>query len=158
MKSAHGLDGAADWVLCPACLIPLYGRRFARDLGVCGECGRHTPITAEQRIAHHWTEVDGSFSARLGAQLDDLRTYYHRFNRSPGARNVWSPLSRLRLDLVVLGKPAANAVDDGWAFQPPRRNAWDQYPLLQTVGLFRRAPQALQASSEFHECRRLQLA
>ncbi|MFX0580879.1 acetyl-CoA carboxylase carboxyl transferase subunit alpha [Nocardia nepalensis] len=51
MKSAHGLDGAADWVLCPACLIPLYGKRFARDLGVCGECGRHTPITAEQRIA-----------------------------------------------------------------------------------------------------------
>ncbi|MEV5832093.1 acetyl-CoA carboxylase, carboxyltransferase subunit beta [Nocardia sp. NPDC052112] len=50
MKSAHGPDGAADWVLCPACLIPLYGKRFARDLGVCGECGRHTPITAEQRI------------------------------------------------------------------------------------------------------------
>ncbi|WP_280497780.1 acetyl-CoA carboxylase, carboxyltransferase subunit beta, partial [Nocardia asiatica] len=50
MKSAHGQDGAADWVLCPACLIPLYGKRFTRDLGVCGECGRHTPISARQRV------------------------------------------------------------------------------------------------------------
>jgi AcrR family transcriptional regulator len=65
---------------------------------------------AEQRIAHHWTQIDGSFSTRLGAQLDDLRTYYHRFNSAPGARNVWSPLSRLRLDLVVLGKPATRAL------------------------------------------------
>ncbi|MCU1648089.1 MAG: acetyl-CoA carboxylase carboxyl transferase subunit beta [Nocardia sp.] len=49
-KSAHSLDSAADWVLCPACLIPLYGKRFARDLDVCGECGRHAPVTAEQRL------------------------------------------------------------------------------------------------------------
>ena len=65
---------------------------------------------AEQRIAHHWTQVDGSFSKRLKAQLDDLRVFYNRFNNTPGARNVWSPLSRLRLDLAVLGSLAGEAL------------------------------------------------
>jgi AcrR family transcriptional regulator len=65
---------------------------------------------AEQRIAHHWTRSDESFSARLQAQLDDLRLFYHRFNRSSGARNVWSPLARLRLDLPVLDQLAAGAL------------------------------------------------
>lgn len=40
----------ADWVLCPGCRIPLYRKRFERDLGVCGECGRHTTLSAEQRL------------------------------------------------------------------------------------------------------------
>lgn len=40
----------ADWVLCPGCQIPLYRKRFERDLGVCGECGQHAPLTAEQRL------------------------------------------------------------------------------------------------------------
>jgi AcrR family transcriptional regulator len=65
---------------------------------------------AEQRIAHHWTQPGTSFAARLGAQLEDLRSFYNRFNRDPGARNVWSPLSRLRLDLQVLGVLATGAL------------------------------------------------
>ncbi len=65
---------------------------------------------AEGRIAHHWTPSTGSFAERMGAQLDDLRDFYNRFNRSPGERNVWSPLSRLRLDLAVLGPMAGNAL------------------------------------------------
>ncbi|WP_433527438.1 acetyl-CoA carboxylase carboxyl transferase subunit alpha [Nocardia pseudovaccinii] len=69
MKSAHGLDGAADWVLCPACLIPLYGKRFARDLGVCGECGGHTPITAAQRITQLADE--GRFEPLAVVRTDD---------------------------------------------------------------------------------------
>lgn len=69
MKSAHRPDGAADWVLCPACLIPLYGKRFARDLGVCGECGRHTPITAEQRIVQ--LADQGRFEPLPGTATDD---------------------------------------------------------------------------------------
>ncbi|UGT72310.1 acetyl-CoA carboxylase carboxyl transferase subunit alpha [Nocardia gipuzkoensis] len=70
MKSAHGRDdAAADWVLCPACLIPLYGKRFARDLGVCGECGRHTPITAEQRAGQLADE--GRFEPLPVAATDD---------------------------------------------------------------------------------------
>lgn len=40
----------ADWVLCPGCRTMLYRKRFERDLGVCGECGRHTALSAEQRL------------------------------------------------------------------------------------------------------------
>lgn len=40
----------AGWVLCPDCTMPVYGRRLARDLRVCGQCGRHLPLTAEQRL------------------------------------------------------------------------------------------------------------
>ncbi|MEO8544376.1 MAG: TetR/AcrR family transcriptional regulator [Burkholderiaceae bacterium] len=65
---------------------------------------------AQTRIAHHWIAVDGSFDQRLGAQLADLRNFYQRFNPQPGDRNVWSPLSRLRLDLQVLGPLAAAAL------------------------------------------------
>jgi AcrR family transcriptional regulator len=65
---------------------------------------------AQNRIARHWEQGGGSFSERLRAQLDDLRSFYQRFNPVPGDRNVWSPLSRLRLDLPVLGDLAAEAL------------------------------------------------
>ena len=65
---------------------------------------------AQARIAHHWITIDGSFDERLDAQLADLRTYYQRFNPQPGDRNVWSPLSRMRLDLQVLGTLATDAL------------------------------------------------
>jgi AcrR family transcriptional regulator len=58
---------------------------------------------AEQRIRQHWTQPRASFKSRLEAQRRDLRNFYDRFNAEPGARNVWSPLSRLRLDVPVLG-------------------------------------------------------
>lgn len=66
--------------------------------------------SAETRIAHNWTQSERSFSARLQAQLDDLRQFYNRFNHGPGERHVWSPLSRLRLDLPVLGELATKAL------------------------------------------------
>jgi AcrR family transcriptional regulator len=66
---------------------------------------------AVTRIAHHWTEGDASFFKRLDAQLEDLRRFYFRFNSGPGDRNVWSPLSRVRHDLVILGEPAINALE-----------------------------------------------
>ena len=83
---------------------------FGDKLQLMAELIEKFASNAEQRIAHHWTEMDGSFSMRMGAQLDDLRVFYQRFNQAPGARNVWSPLSRLRLDLPVLGPLAATAL------------------------------------------------
>ena len=83
---------------------------FGDKLQLMAELIEKFASDAEQRIAHHWTHPGASFSARLGAQLDDLRLFYHRFNRDPGARNVWSPLSRLRLDLQVLGVLATGAL------------------------------------------------
>ena len=66
---------------------------------------------AEARIAHHWTRPGFSLAERLAEQRDDLRRFYDRFNPKPGDRHVWSPLSRLRLDLPVLGELAARALE-----------------------------------------------
>lgn len=66
---------------------------------------------AEARIAHHWTRPGFTFAARLAAQRDDLRRFYDRFNPKPRDRNVWSPLSRLRLDVPVLGELATRALE-----------------------------------------------
>jgi AcrR family transcriptional regulator len=66
---------------------------------------------AQERIEHNWTGDDLAFFARLDAQLEDLRQFYNRFNKVPGDRNVWSPISRLRLDLPVLGELASDALE-----------------------------------------------
>lgn len=83
---------------------------FGDKLQLMAELIEKFASNAEQRIAHHWTGVDGSFAARMEAQVDDLRVFYNRFNHTPGARNVWSPLSRLRLDLAVLDPLAGHAL------------------------------------------------
>jgi AcrR family transcriptional regulator len=62
------------------------------------------------RIESNWTQPGASFTARLAAQIDDLHHFYTRFNPHPGDRNVWSPLSRLRLDLPALGDLASDAL------------------------------------------------
>ena len=66
---------------------------------------------AAWRIKHHWIEAEVSFAQRLSNQLEDLRIFYHRFNKKRGDRNVWSPLARLRLDLPVLGELATHALE-----------------------------------------------
>jgi AcrR family transcriptional regulator len=66
---------------------------------------------AEARIVHYWTDGEAPFTGRLDAQLADLRRFYDRFNAKPGERNIWSPVSRLRLDLPVLGEQASHALE-----------------------------------------------
>lgn len=83
---------------------------FGDKLQLMSELIARFASNAQTRISHHWAEGEGSFHERLGAQLDDLRTFYQRFNPLPGDRNVWSPLSRLRLDLPVLGTLASEAL------------------------------------------------
>jgi AcrR family transcriptional regulator len=79
---------------------------------------------AAARIAHHWAEGDARFADRLADQLADLRRFYDRFNKKPGDRNVWSPLSRLRLDLPVLGDLASSALERvNRAYDPSLRQA-----------------------------------
>ncbi len=63
------------------------------------------------RIVRHWTTPGDSFAHRLRAQCQDLRGFYQHFNSKPGQRNVWSPITRLRLDLAVLGDMATAALD-----------------------------------------------
>lgn len=63
------------------------------------------------RITRHWTTPGEGFAERLEAQCRDLKTFYANRNAKPGERNVWSPISRLRLDLPVLGELATKALD-----------------------------------------------
>jgi AcrR family transcriptional regulator len=66
---------------------------------------------AETRTEGYWTKGDAGFFERLDLQLDDLRRFYERFNKTSGKRNVWSPLSRLRHDLPDLGVVAEDALE-----------------------------------------------
>lgn len=108
----HGYDGFSFAHIAQAVQTTRANihHHFGDKLQLMAELIEKFASNAEQRITHHWIEVDGSFSARLEAQLDDLRFFYQRFNQTPGTRNVWSPLSRLRLDLPVLGPLAAGAL------------------------------------------------
>ena len=68
-------------------------------------------IAAAARIERIWATPGESFAQRMQAQADDLRSFYAKFNQSDGARNVWSPISRIRLDLPVLGDLATAALE-----------------------------------------------
>ena len=66
---------------------------------------------AEARIAANWSTPGTGFADRLAANVEDLRRFYERFNREPGARHVWSPISRIRLDFPALGDLAQDALE-----------------------------------------------
>ncbi|MBL8697742.1 MAG: TetR/AcrR family transcriptional regulator [Alphaproteobacteria bacterium] len=66
---------------------------------------------ASTRIRHNWLGTRGDFAARLAANIADMRRFHDRFNKAPGDRHVWSPLSRVRLDLPVLDSLAAEALE-----------------------------------------------
>lgn len=40
----------AEWVVCPGCQAMLYGKRLARNLKVCPECGYHHLLSAGERV------------------------------------------------------------------------------------------------------------
>ncbi len=62
------------------------------------------------RIARHWSSPGDGFAERLRRQCADLRAFHHHFNPMPEQRHVWSPVSRLRLDLPFLGDLATVAL------------------------------------------------
>ena len=66
---------------------------------------------AEARVARIWMDGEARFADRLRRQVEELRRLHRRFNPRTGDRNVWSPVARLRLDLPVLGAPAAAALE-----------------------------------------------
>ncbi len=66
---------------------------------------------ADARIRRHWLAGNLTFADRLALQRDDLRAFHRRFNPEPGDRRMWSPLSRLRHDLAVLGDDAGAALE-----------------------------------------------
>ncbi|MER8427691.1 TetR/AcrR family transcriptional regulator [Mesorhizobium sp. M1403] len=66
---------------------------------------------AQSRIERYWMAGNLTFSKRLAMQLDDLQSYYQRFNKTDEDRHVWSPISRLRHDLPLLGAEAVGALE-----------------------------------------------
>jgi AcrR family transcriptional regulator len=66
---------------------------------------------AAARIESIWAAPGASFPQRMQTQVDDLRRFYTKFNRENGSRNVWSPISRIRLDLPALGALAEQALE-----------------------------------------------
>lgn len=84
---------------------------FGSKRKLIAELVRDFTDDAETRIRHHWSRSGSTLSERLAEQLEDLRRFYKRFHTKPGARNVWSPLARIRLDLPMLDKTAAKALE-----------------------------------------------
>lgn len=84
---------------------------FGSKRKLVAELVRDLTADAEARIRHHWARPGLKLSERLREQLDDLRRFYKRFHPKPGARNVWSPLARIRLDLPMLDKTAAKMLE-----------------------------------------------
>ncbi len=39
-----------EWVVCPGCQTMIYGKRLARSLRVCPECGHHHRLSAHDRV------------------------------------------------------------------------------------------------------------
>ncbi|WP_250280701.1 carboxyltransferase subunit alpha [Frankia sp. CiP1_Cm_nod2] len=52
MSPAATTPATTEWVRCRACSALVYGKRFARNLFVCPECGDHGRVGARQRIGH----------------------------------------------------------------------------------------------------------
>ncbi|WP_322779808.1 acetyl-CoA carboxylase, carboxyltransferase subunit beta [Frankia sp. Cas4] len=50
MKTATAGARAAAWTRCGSCTALVYGKRLARNLLVCPECGHHSRLTASQRV------------------------------------------------------------------------------------------------------------
>ena len=84
---------------------------FGSKRKLVAELVRDLTNDAEKRIRDHWSRPGLTLSERLAEQLEDLRRFYQRFHTKPGVRNVWSPLARIRLDLPMLDKTAAKALE-----------------------------------------------
>ncbi|WP_131786691.1 acetyl-CoA carboxylase, carboxyltransferase subunit beta [Protofrankia symbiont of Coriaria ruscifolia] len=50
MRAAVAEASAVSWTRCGSCTALVYGKRLARNLFVCPECGHHDRLTASQRI------------------------------------------------------------------------------------------------------------
>jgi acyl-CoA carboxylase subunit beta len=48
---SEGATTTGTWVMCSRCRAVLYGKRLARNLGVCPDCGAHHPLPAGERIS-----------------------------------------------------------------------------------------------------------
>jgi acyl-CoA carboxylase subunit beta len=50
MAVRQSLADNTEWVVCPGCRGMVYGKRLARNLQVCPDCGNHHRLTADERL------------------------------------------------------------------------------------------------------------
>ncbi|MFI7441600.1 acetyl-CoA carboxylase carboxyltransferase subunit alpha [Nonomuraea indica] len=86
VMSPPGADVAA-WLRCAGCGETVYGKRFARELGVCPGCGLHTRLTAWQRIGQLFDEgspvpVDAPATVEDPLGFTDSRPYTGRLREA----------------------------------------------------------------------------
>jgi acetyl-CoA carboxylase carboxyl transferase subunit beta len=104
-----------DWVLCPGCQYPLYRKRFDRDLGVCGECGRHTPLSAEQRLCQladeaRFVPLPGTVAADDPLEFIDTKPYSTRLAAARARTGLDDAV--LCATVAIEGNPAIVVVMD----------------------------------------------
>jgi acetyl-CoA carboxylase carboxyl transferase beta subunit/acetyl-CoA carboxylase carboxyl transferase alpha subunit len=81
------------WIRCGRCGALHYGKRLARAMGVCLECGHHHPVPAADRIAMltdeaSFTRLDASVMATDILGFTDSQPYLARLARARAATGL----------------------------------------------------------------------
>jgi acyl-CoA carboxylase subunit beta len=106
---------APDWVMCPGCGGLVYGKRLARNLMVCPDCGSHHRLTAWERIDmlfDRGTVTPLDFPVWSGDPLDftDLKPYPQRVEEARAQTGMAEAVACVRGDIE--GNPVIAAVMD----------------------------------------------
>jgi acyl-CoA carboxylase subunit beta len=104
-----------EWVFCSGCRGLIYGRKLARNLHVCPECGRHHPLTAPQRTAHlldpgSVTLLDGAVPTGDPLAFVDTMPYVERLREAQRSTGLAEAAVCSRG--TVRGRPVVTAVLD----------------------------------------------
>lgn len=73
MTTPSSTVSTAKWVRCAQCAAITYGKRLARNLGVCLDCGHHGPVTAWERVAQLLDEGSAVAVDVAPVQVDPIR-------------------------------------------------------------------------------------
>jgi acetyl-CoA carboxylase carboxyl transferase subunit beta len=88
-ENAVTIDTA--WVVCSGCQSMLYGKRLARNLKVCPECGYHHMLTARERVSQLF-DPGAAVILEFGVSTKDVLSFvdtkhqHHNAVPAPGAR------------------------------------------------------------------------
>ncbi|QKW05055.1 acetyl-CoA carboxylase, carboxyltransferase subunit beta [Streptomyces sp. NA04227] len=113
-------EGSADagppaWLRCPGCAQLIYHKHFRRTLGVCPGCGRHTRLSAPERLdqlldAGSATPLEAPPHVHDPLGFQDLRPYPERLAEARAGTGLHEAVLGARG--TVLGQPLVTAVMD----------------------------------------------
>ncbi len=104
-----------DWMSCRRCRVLLYRKRFDRAGGVCPECGWHSPLSADRRVA---TLLDRESAVRVAPpetvhdplSFVDLEPYADRLSKARARTGLDDAVQVVRG--TIQGRPVVAAVMD----------------------------------------------